>query len=90
MLCIGEEELDILPLFDHSVEHPEVDDHATVGIIVAIEDKCPQRCVLITLGSRNILYDGLEQLIDTLTCLGRYQGRKIGIQAQIMVNLVEA
>ena len=69
---------------------PAVNDDAPVGIVVTVEDECLQGILIPSLGRGNVVYDCLEKIVHTFTGLCRNKASHVGIETEIMVDLLQA
>ena len=73
---------------ESSGEDPKMDDDASVRIVMAVENEGAEHIGSQALGGRYALHDRFEQFVDSGALLGRYEHRSVGIQAEIVVDLV--
>ena len=84
--CI--EELHMVALTDDTIGNLEVGNDAAKGVEYRIEDKRLQGCLLITLGMRDALNDGIEYLLDPLARLARGTDNVLAVAAYQVDDLV--
>ena len=79
---VGGHHPDPVPRDDPPVHHPDIGDHATVGVVDRVEDHCPGGCPAVPYWGRYLLDHHVEQLTDTLTGLGADPKYVLGLAAQ--------
>ena len=88
VLLAGGEELHEIVLGDGAVENLEVGDDAAEGIEDGIEDESLQGSLGVSLGSRNAVYDGIEDFVDALACLAAGADDVVAVAAEQVHDLV--
>ncbi len=64
-----------------AVHHPDVGDHAAVGVVDRVEDERPRRGVRVSLGGRDEPDNLVQQVLDALPGLGAYPEDLAGVAA---------
>ena len=80
--------LHLHPGLDGTLHHTEIDDHAPVGVVLAVKDQGAERGLRVALGGGDILYDVLQYRVDVQPHLGGDLGGVLGGQADDVLNLV--
>ena len=75
-------------LFQRALHHPEIDDDAQIGVILAVKDQGFQRGVRVAGGGGDVLHDVLQHSGDVDPLLGRDLRRVQGGQADDVLHLV--
>jgi hypothetical protein len=78
---------DALPRPDGAVGHPAEHHHPSIGVVLGVEDERLERGLGIPLGRRELVDDGLEQLVDSRSQLGGDRDRLEGIEPEVGVDL---
>ena len=64
-----------MPLAQFPIDHADVNDHAAIIIIDAVENQRPRRLIRHVPGRRKLLAQLADQLVDPLPGLGRHENR---------------
>ena len=92
LICIiflsGIEELDLVTLADGSVHNLEICDDSSERIEYRVKDKGLERCLRITLRSRNSLDDGIQNLFDAFSGLARSKQDILSLASDKIYHLV--
>ena len=82
-------EPDRLAVADRSLREADVDDHALVGVVVAVEDQALQRSLGVALRRRDPRDDRLEDLGDTRPVLRRGEDDLLARDRQDVLELID-
>ena len=72
----------------HAVEEPDVEDHAAVDVVDAVEDEGLERLVLGAGRRRYALDDRREDLVDALAGLGAREQHLGGVDPERLLHLL--
>ena len=82
-------QLDRLAVADRALGEPDVDDHALVGVVVAVEDQALERALRVALRRRDPGDDGLEDVGDARAVLGRGEDDLLARDGQHGLELLD-